>query len=69
MPVRDWLRNELRDTLLDHLQSAASQTRKYYDTGVLDRMLKEHLGAKSNHEIPLWTLLNLEIWHRQYSRA
>jgi len=32
-------------------------------------MLKEHLEGKDNHEIPLWTLLNLEIWHRQYKPA
>jgi asparagine synthase (glutamine-hydrolysing) len=31
---------------------------------VLDRVLDEHLAAKRNHEDILWTLLNLEIWHR-----
>jgi asparagine synthase (glutamine-hydrolysing) len=66
LPVRDWLRNELRDTLLDHLQSSASRTRQYYETRLLDRMLDEHLKGRNNHETPLWTLLNLEIWHRQY---
>jgi asparagine synthase (glutamine-hydrolysing) len=69
MPIRDWLRNDLRDTLLDHLKSGASRTRKYYDAAILDRMLDEHLEGKSNHELPLWTLLNLEIWHRQYAPA
>ncbi len=69
MPVRDWLRNELRDTLLDHLRSEASLTRKYYDASLLDRMLDEHIQGKNNHELPLWTLLNLEIWHRRYVPA
>jgi asparagine synthase (glutamine-hydrolysing) len=68
-PLRDWLRNELRDTLLEHLQSSASLTRPNYGAAALDRMLKEHLEGKNNHEIPLWTLLNLEIWHRQYKPA
>jgi asparagine synthase (glutamine-hydrolysing) len=69
LPVRDWLRNELRDTLVEHLQSAASQTRRYYDAGMLDRLVNEHVKGKNNHETPLWTLLNLEIWHRLYHRA
>ena len=30
----------------------------------LDEMLKQHLAGKKTHEKPLWTLLNLEIWHR-----
>lgn len=69
LPVRDWLRNELRDTLREHLQGAESQTRRYYDAAALDRLLDEHLKGKNNHAQPLWTLLNLEIWHRQSSRA
>ena len=69
LPVRDWLRNELRDNLLDHLQGSASRTRQYYEPARLDRMLDEHLKGRNNHEIPLWTLLNLEIWHRQYKPA
>ena len=66
VPLRDWLRNDLRDTLLEHLQGAASTTRRYYDARALDRMLAEHLKGRHNHEIALWTLLNLEIWHRKY---
>ena len=69
LPIRDWLRNELRDTLVEHLQGGASGTRRYYDAKVLDRLVGEHLKGKHNHEIPLWTLLNLEIWHRRYKPA
>ncbi len=69
MPVADWLRGELREPLLEHLQGAGSLTRKYYDAGALDRALDEHLKNKHNHESLLWTLLNLEIWHRTCVRA
>jgi asparagine synthase (glutamine-hydrolysing) len=69
MPVADWLRGELREPLLDHLQGTGSLTRKYYAAGALDRALDEHLKKKHNHESLLWTLLNLEIWHRTYVRA
>ena len=67
IPVRDWLRNELRDTLAEHLQGGSSQTRRYYDPAVLDRLVREHVEGKNNHDTTLWTLLNLEIWHRRYS--
>ena len=68
VPVADWLRGGLRETLLDHLRSPASLTHKYYAAAALDRVLDEHLGKKRNHESLLWTLLNLEIWHRTYAR-
>ena len=64
IPVGDWLRGALRDFLLGHLRGADSLTRTYYDTAVLDRLIDQHVAGQRNHEEILWTLLNLEIWHR-----
>lgn len=61
-----WLRNDLRDFTLEHLQGGSSVTRQYYDAAALDRVLADHLKGRKNHEILLWTLLNIEIWHRTY---
>jgi asparagine synthase (glutamine-hydrolysing) len=69
VPVNQWFRGKMREYLLDHLQGASSMTRVYYDGRVLDQMLDQHLSGRQNHEKLLWTLLNLEIWHRQYARA
>jgi asparagine synthase (glutamine-hydrolysing) len=66
VPVNEWFRGDMREFLLDHLQGAGSLTRPYYNVGVLDRMLDEHLKGTQNHEKLLWMLLNLEIWGRTY---
>jgi asparagine synthase (glutamine-hydrolysing) len=67
VPVNDWFRGEMREYLLDHLQSSSSKTRAYYDARAIGRVLSEHLNGRQNHEKLLWALLNLEIWHRQYA--
>ena len=67
VPVNQWFREGMRDYLGDHLQSASSLTRGYYDGAALDRVLADHVNGRHNHEKLLWTLLNLEIWHRQYA--
>lgn len=64
--LADLLRGEMRDVVLDHLRGPGCLTRAYYDGAVLDRLLDEHLAVRRNHEEILWTLLNLEIWHRTY---
>jgi asparagine synthase (glutamine-hydrolysing) len=64
IPVGAWLRGELSEFLLDQLRGAGSRTRAYYEPKTLDRLLDEHLAGRRNHEEILWTLLNLEIWHR-----
>jgi asparagine synthase (glutamine-hydrolysing) len=66
VPVNDWFRGTMRDYLNDHLSGTGSQTARYYNRDVLNRLLKEHFTGRQNHEKLLWTLLNLEIWHRQY---
>jgi asparagine synthase (glutamine-hydrolysing) len=69
VPVNEWFRGQMREYLLDHLRGASSLTRRYYNAPALDRVLDDHINGKQNQEKLLWTLLNLEIWHRQYSRA
>jgi asparagine synthase (glutamine-hydrolysing) len=69
VPINEWFRGNMRDYLLDHLQSGSSMTRTYYRAPVLEKMLAEHLNGRQNHEKLLWSLLNLEIWHRQYART
>lgn len=69
IPLGDLMRTESRDLVVDHLRGAGCRTRAYCDPAVLDRLIDEHLAGKRNHEEILWTLLNLEIWHRMYLRG
>jgi asparagine synthase (glutamine-hydrolysing) len=66
VPVTEWFSGGMRDYLYDHLRSAGSLTRGYYNAAVLDRVLDEHTRGVQTHDKLLWTLLTLEIWHRQY---
>jgi asparagine synthase (glutamine-hydrolysing) len=60
----DLMRTEARELVVDHLRGAGCRTRAYCDGAVLDHVIDQHLAGKRNHEELLWTLLNLEIWHR-----
>ena len=69
IPLGDLFRGEMRELLVDQLRGPGCLTRAYYDGKVLDRLLDEHLAVRRNHEEILWTLLNLEIWHRTYRQS
>jgi asparagine synthase (glutamine-hydrolysing) len=56
----------MRDYLQDHLLGPDSRTSAYYRRDVLTKVLAEHMQGRHNHEKLLWSLLNLEIWHREY---
>ena len=65
VPVNEWFRTSMRDYLCDHLLGSDSLTRHYYKNEVLVNLVKEHTEGRQNHEKLLWSLLNLEVWHRE----
>lgn len=67
VPVNEWFRGSMRSYLYDHLTGPDSRTRDYYRREALARILDEHVQGRQNHEKLLWSLLTLEIWHRQFT--
>jgi len=67
VPVNEWFRGPLKEHLREHLLGADSRTRAYYEPRALEKTVQEHVDGRQNHEKLLWSLLNLEIWHRQYA--
>jgi len=65
VPVAEWFRGPMREFLCDHLTGPGALTRAYYHPAALARTLDEHLTGRHNHEKLLWSLLNLELWHRE----
>ncbi len=65
VPVNEWFRGSMRGYLTDHLLGADSRTRDYYRPEALRRYVEEHGTGRQNHEKLLWSLLSLEIWHRE----
>jgi asparagine synthase (glutamine-hydrolysing) len=66
VPVNEWFQGSMREYLYEHLKSTSSLTGEYYQPAMLDRILTDHVTGRQNHEKLLWSMLNLEIWHRQY---
>ena len=69
VPVNEWFRVSMREYLTDHLLGADSRTREYYRPQALRRYVDEHARGRQNHEKLLWSLLTLEIWHREFGLA
>jgi asparagine synthase (glutamine-hydrolysing) len=67
VPVNEWFRGPMRGYVHEHLLGPGSLTRDYFDRQCLNRLVREHMDGEQNHEKLLWTLLNLEIWHRHYT--
>jgi asparagine synthase (glutamine-hydrolysing) len=66
VPVGRWMRQELRDYIQDTLLSENAFKRGYFTPAQLRLYVNEHLNGKMDHTFGLWTLLCLELWHKEF---
>jgi asparagine synthase (glutamine-hydrolysing) len=68
LPVGRWLRSELRPMLDDVVLSDRALRRGFLRPEAVRRLAQEHL-AGVDHTHRLWSLLMLELWHREFIDA
>ena len=64
MPVSIWFRGELSQYIRKLLVESRFLNYPLFDKGKILEILDEHQSGKSDHGYKLWTLMCLEIWHK-----
>ena len=68
VPIGRWLRQDLRPLLGDLVLSTAALQRGYLRPDAIRALVGEHLSGV-DHSHRLWSLLMLELWHREFRIA
>ncbi|MFA5388570.1 MAG: asparagine synthase (glutamine-hydrolyzing) [Candidatus Omnitrophota bacterium] len=66
IPVDKWFRVELKNYAYEVLMSEKSLKRSYFKKESVKRLLDEHVAARANNGARIWSLLFLELWHREF---
>lgn len=66
VPIGHWFRRELKGFLSDSVLSARALRRGYFKPEVVRHLVEQHIGGRRDHAPQLWTLLMLELWHREF---
>jgi asparagine synthase (glutamine-hydrolysing) len=66
VPIAAWFRGELRSFLSDHLQPSQLAQAGVLNQKTVDRLIADHVGGRADYAHHLFTLLMLELWHRQF---
>jgi asparagine synthase (glutamine-hydrolysing) len=69
VPIDHWFRNELKEMAYDVLLDRRSLERGYFKQKTVQQLLDEHVSGKFHWHYLLWTLLMLELWHREFIDA
>ncbi|PPK64508.1 asparagine synthase (glutamine-hydrolyzing) [Actinokineospora auranticolor] len=69
VPLDAWFRGGLREMANDLLTGPSSFVAQTLDAVAVRRLLAEHDAGTRNEQPRLWTLLSLEVWHREFVKS
>ena len=65
LPLKTWLRGELRGYMTE-LLNTSPLIQEHLHVGYVNTLIDEHVRRVRNHNHVLWALMNVAIWHRRY---
>lgn len=68
VPLDTWFRDHLREMAFDLLNGPSSFIGSTFDRAAVRRLLDGHASGDRNEQPRIWTLLSLEVWHRELQR-
>jgi asparagine synthase (glutamine-hydrolysing) len=66
VPLDAWFRTELKNYSYEILMSDRCIRRNYFKKERIKELLGEHCVERANNGARIWSLLNLELWHRMF---
>lgn len=65
LPLQYWFSSDLKDYLRSVLFDSRSVQRGYFRPAFVGKLMDEHSRGRRDHSYLLWSLMSLELWHRQ----
>ncbi|MDQ3253017.1 MAG: asparagine synthase (glutamine-hydrolyzing) [Acidobacteriota bacterium] len=66
VPVGAWFRGEFRSVIDEYVLGERTAARGLFDQAFVRRIVAEHQAGVGNHAERLWSLVNFEMWQRQF---
>ena len=67
IPIKNWLKEDLKDLVLEVLSEAQIKKRGLFNYSYVQRLTQEHLEGRENHSHSLWALMIFNLWSEKYS--
>jgi asparagine synthase (glutamine-hydrolysing) len=66
VPIVKWFRGALKEPMQSVLGDKRFIERGWLDHDTVNALVAEHLDGRRDHALPLWSLMTLELWARQF---
>jgi asparagine synthase (glutamine-hydrolysing) len=66
VPLSAWLRNDLKPWAREILLDPGTLARGYFRPEAIEGLLDRHAGGADADDKRIWSLVMLELWHREF---
>jgi asparagine synthase (glutamine-hydrolysing) len=66
IPIKHWLKNELKSLMLHYLNKSRIEQAGFFNFTPIEHMIDAHLDGRENFSHQLWALLVFEMWRENY---
>ncbi len=66
IPIQQWINKQLRERIYETLTEQRTRQRGLFEPRYIHTLLDEHMRGRRDQSMPLWVLLMLELWHRNF---
>jgi asparagine synthase (glutamine-hydrolysing) len=66
IPMKNWLRDDLRNLMLDVLSEKRIKENGFFNYDYVNKIMQQHLEGKRNNAHQLWALMTFELWHEMF---
>jgi len=66
IPLADWLRGELHETVCEYLSPGSIKKTGYFDPSFVSNLIGDHREGRKNNAYYLWALLIFQMWHEMF---
>lgn len=65
-PDESWYRGENAEYVKDLLLNSKTISTEFINKSYIEKIINEHINHKINHRLLIWSLMNFEMWCRQF---
>lgn len=69
IPIKHWLRNELKELMLHYLSESRIRDAGLFNFGPIKHKIDRHIQGRENYSHQLWALLVFEIWRENFLKS
>jgi asparagine synthase (glutamine-hydrolysing) len=66
LPIRSWLKRQLRPLVSELLSEATVRNRGFFEPAAVRRLMDDVWAGREDNAVRIWALLTMEIWARTY---